>query len=215
MSITRLDDGGQPAAVGPSLRDRKKRRTRERLYDAALQLFAERRYEDVTVDEICDRAEVGRATFFRFFGSKAGLLVEFNHRLAGRIGGRLSDGPDDDAHRGSCGWSRRRSPPPGVRARFRPGDMAREYIRNATASDLRDAAPPELFELVAGIVRSGQESGEFPPGPRCQLRGMDHSGLAVGDHRRLAGHRQRSQPGAGRPTIASASCWPALGRVDG
>ena len=95
MSITRLDDGGQPAAVGPSLRDRKKRRTRERLYDAALQLFAERRYEDVTVDEICDRAEVGRATFFRFFGSKAGLLVEFNHRLAGRIGGRLSDAPDD------------------------------------------------------------------------------------------------------------------------
>ena len=146
--------------MGPSLRDRKKRRTRERLYDAALQLFGERRYEDVTVDEICDRAEVGRATFFRFFGSKAGLLVEFNHRLAGRIAGRLGQAPDDGptaqlwmvqeeivAAWGSSALSTR--------------DMAREYIRNATASDLRDAAPPELFELVAGIVRSGQESGEF------------------------------------------------------
>ena len=34
------------------------------------------------MDDICVRAQVGRATFFRFYGTKAGLLAEFNRRLA-------------------------------------------------------------------------------------------------------------------------------------
>lgn len=34
------------------------------------------------MDDICVRAQVGRATFFRCYGSKAGLLAEFNRRLA-------------------------------------------------------------------------------------------------------------------------------------
>ncbi|MBG6091186.1 TetR/AcrR family transcriptional regulator [Actinomadura viridis] len=53
-----------------SLRDRKRRRAREAIIAAAHELFAERGFDGVTVADIAERAEVGRATFFRHFGDK-------------------------------------------------------------------------------------------------------------------------------------------------
>lgn len=56
------------------LRERKKRRAQEAIVDAAYALFAERGFADVTVTEIAERAEVGRTTFFRYFGDKREVL---------------------------------------------------------------------------------------------------------------------------------------------
>ncbi|HET9691742.1 MAG TPA: helix-turn-helix domain-containing protein, partial [Acidimicrobiales bacterium] len=73
----------------PSRREQTKLANRGRLYDAALDLFAEHGYSEVSVEQICERADVGRATFFRLFGSKGGLLSEFNRRLATDARGRV------------------------------------------------------------------------------------------------------------------------------
>ncbi|WP_432825225.1 TetR/AcrR family transcriptional regulator [Dactylosporangium sp. CA-092794] len=53
-----------------SLRERKQQRAREEIVAAAYDLFAERGYAEVTVADIAERAEVGRTTFFRYFGDK-------------------------------------------------------------------------------------------------------------------------------------------------
>jgi AcrR family transcriptional regulator len=53
-----------------SLRERKQQRAREQIVDAAYALFAERGFAQVTVTDIAERAEVGRTTFFRYFGDK-------------------------------------------------------------------------------------------------------------------------------------------------
>jgi AcrR family transcriptional regulator len=58
----------------PGLRERKKQRTRETIVDVALALFAERGYQQTTVAEIADAAEVSKGTLFVYFPSKEEIV---------------------------------------------------------------------------------------------------------------------------------------------
>lgn len=73
--------------MAESLRARKQERVRETIVDAALALFAERGFDAVTVTDIAARAEVGRSTFFRYFGDKQEVI------FAGAADGILADAP--------------------------------------------------------------------------------------------------------------------------
>src|SRR4051794_23602138 len=55
--------------------DRRVRRTRKLLQDALMALILEQGYEAVTVQDIIDRANVGRSTFYDHFLDKQALLV--------------------------------------------------------------------------------------------------------------------------------------------
>ena len=55
--------------------DRRVRRTKDLLRGALLSLIREKGYERITVQEIIDRADVGRSTFYTHFRDKEDLLV--------------------------------------------------------------------------------------------------------------------------------------------
>ncbi|MEW5852628.1 MAG: TetR/AcrR family transcriptional regulator [Myxococcota bacterium] len=55
--------------------DRRVQRTRQLLTGALLQLILEKGYEDVSVQDIIDRANVGRSTFYAHFADKEDLLI--------------------------------------------------------------------------------------------------------------------------------------------
>jgi AcrR family transcriptional regulator len=55
--------------------DRRVRRTRRLLRGALLELILEKGYDHVTVQDVLDRADVGRATFYAHFHDKDDLLV--------------------------------------------------------------------------------------------------------------------------------------------
>jgi AcrR family transcriptional regulator len=63
---------------------------KDRLIDAAFDLFTERGFEQTTVDDIADRAGVGRTTFFRSFRSKEQVIFPDHERLLGAIRERLA-----------------------------------------------------------------------------------------------------------------------------
>lgn len=58
----------------PGRRQRKATETRLRIFRSALQLFGERGFGNVTVEEITDAADVGKGTFFNYFESKEHVL---------------------------------------------------------------------------------------------------------------------------------------------
>jgi AcrR family transcriptional regulator len=64
-------------AVG--LRERKKARTRRAISEAAISLFLERGYDDVSVVEVAAAAEVSKRTLFAYFPTKDDLVL---HRFA-------------------------------------------------------------------------------------------------------------------------------------
>lgn len=60
----------------PRADDRRVRRTRQLLRDALLALMVEQGYEGLTVQDILDRADLGRATFYTHYQDKQDLLMD-------------------------------------------------------------------------------------------------------------------------------------------
>jgi AcrR family transcriptional regulator len=59
-----------------TLQLRKQKLVHDAIYEAAIDLFAERSFEEVTVEEVALAAGVSRRTFFRYFASKDDLLAQ-------------------------------------------------------------------------------------------------------------------------------------------
>jgi AcrR family transcriptional regulator len=54
--------------------DRRQQRTRRQLSHALVELITEKRFDDITVQNVIDRADVGRSTFYTHFRDKEDLL---------------------------------------------------------------------------------------------------------------------------------------------
>src|SRR5262245_24998643 len=55
--------------------DRRTRRTRQLLREAFLSLLKNKRYEDISVQEIIEQADVARSTFYAHYADKQDLMV--------------------------------------------------------------------------------------------------------------------------------------------
>lgn len=84
-----------PAAAQLPLRERKKLRTRQALIDSALELFGERGFDAVTLNELCDAVEVSKRTFFRNFNSKEDVALAPTQDLWAAFLDVLEDCPAD------------------------------------------------------------------------------------------------------------------------
>jgi AcrR family transcriptional regulator len=73
------------------LREEKKQRTRAALADAALTLFTERGFDQVTVAEVAAAAGVSVNTAFNYFPTKEDLFFDRQGEVEGRLAGWVQD----------------------------------------------------------------------------------------------------------------------------
>src|SRR5258705_7660059 len=143
-----------------------------------MDLFSERGFEAVTVEQICAAADVAKGTFFLHFSSKAALLVEWNRELAAELADRLRD-PRDSRDSALLQY-RMLVEYLGEHWRSRP-DATRALLPQLLVSHASDREEPDrdLLAVVEAVVRRRQEPGEVrrhlsprlgaaaspPPGP--------------------------------------------------
>jgi AcrR family transcriptional regulator len=60
---------------GPGLRERKKLKTRLAIQEHALRLIKDQGYENTTVEQIAEAAEISPSTFFRYFPTKDAVVL--------------------------------------------------------------------------------------------------------------------------------------------
>ena len=82
--------------------DRRQRKTRQAILSAFTELLSKRKYSDITVGEIIEKADVGRATFYAHFETKDFLLKELCRELFCHIFDNLDGFESDHKHIFDC-----------------------------------------------------------------------------------------------------------------
>lgn len=153
-----------PHLAGLGRRQRRAAETRVRLFRSALQLFAERGFPNVTVEDITEAADVGKGTFFNYFQSKDHVLGVMAEIQLGKVREALTlaESGKGTIHSALHHLFFRVGEEPG-----RSPDLARALISSFLASEsVRALIERNLSEgrkIVARVVAAGQRRGEIDP----------------------------------------------------
>jgi AcrR family transcriptional regulator len=149
-------------AEGPDRRQRRSTETRERLFRAALRLFAEKGFAETTVEDVTNAADVGKGTFFNYFPSKEHILIAFSDMQLSKLQATVDQ---------------MRARPEPMRSFFRAmtlrmteepsraPDVVRALLQaNLSSSSVRSVMRERSARaegLLTQLVQIGQERGEF------------------------------------------------------
>jgi AcrR family transcriptional regulator len=157
-----LASGNLPHLQGMGRRQRHGAETRVRLFRCALQLFAERGYPNVTVEDITEAADVGKGTFFNYFESKDQVLSVMAEIQLGKVKEALTQA--EAGQQTICSVLHHLF----LRAAEEPGhspDLARAMLSSFLASEsvrfMAHSLASEGRKMLARIVAAGQERGEI------------------------------------------------------
>lgn len=168
-------DGSEHVTAAPmsGLRERKKQRTREAIQREALRLFDAQGYDETTIEQIAEAADVSPSTFFRYYPTKEDVVLsdDYDPMLAAALLARPSDEPlatslrramvdtmrvlFATAESESLLWSRSKLvlDVPSLRARIHDG-MESMRLELAGAFSLRSGRPSDDLDvhILAGAV---------------------------------------------------------------
>ena len=143
-------------------RERRRVETREKIFRAAMKLFAERGFFNTTTEDITEAADVGQGTFFNYFPTKQHVLSVLSEKQIEKVmaaeheaqSGRV---PIHDVlyhliHRITEEPGRTPALTRSLVAAFVSSDEVRETIRNTFGRGR---------EILAGIIALGQKRGEI------------------------------------------------------
>jgi len=147
-----------PAPSG-GRRERKKALLRQQIIDTAIQMFRERGYEATRIEDINERLDISRTTFFRYFPSKDAVLRDyvFEYRTGVLRATTAGDGP--------VGKRLRDFYLTMARACLNDPPVVRATIRTGVTNPVRSTGFLELyytqFNLLRALIAEGQQRGEI------------------------------------------------------
>ena len=131
----------------PGLRERQRAAAIRRIQEAALDLFDERGFENVTIEEIAEAADVSPSSVYRYLGTKEGIVLydEFDFRLIDAVEAELAAHPPVEAVRRAVA---------SVMAAFfgRDEALARRKLRYALENPHLHAATTQQVDQFAQLV---------------------------------------------------------------
>lgn len=145
----------------PGRRERRTAETRERLFRAALDLFAKKGFAETTVEDITEAADVGKGTFFNYFPSKEHILLAFGEMQLAKLEAAVAEvrtsGESMPQFLRSLGVRMTQEP---VR---NPG-IVRTLLQAYLSTPVREEMmrlQKRVHGLHTEIIRVGQERGEI------------------------------------------------------
>jgi len=151
-------------------RERRTAETRVRLFRSAMRLFAQRGFQNVTVEDITEAADVGKGTFFNYFESKEQVLSVMGEIQLGKVRDVLAraEAGKQPIRTVLRDMFHRIAEEPG-----RSPDMTRALISTFLASPpIRSTLAANLAEgrrMVARMLELGQKRGEVGPSLKPEL----------------------------------------------
>ena len=149
----------QPVAKGR--REKRKRELRARIYNVALELFRTQGFEQTTVAQIAETADIAPATFFNHFQSKNALLGQMTAGVLDTLETMLQEELEtaDSTHDRLLGFATRAAE--GIAE-------TRGLARNVLLELIRAEYEPggqlpylaRVHEPIVALLRSGQNRGE-------------------------------------------------------
>jgi AcrR family transcriptional regulator len=149
-------------SIPSSRRERQSLERRERLFRAALDLFARKGFAETTVEDITNAADLGKGTFFNYFPSKEHIFLAFGEMQLAKLKAAFEE-------------MRSANVPVPVFLRSLGARMTQEPIRNPAIirillkafladSPVRESVMDLQARVIAiqtEIMRLGQERGEI------------------------------------------------------
>jgi len=144
-------------------RERKAAQTRVKLFRCALQLFAERGFPNVTVEDITEAADVVKGTFFNYFASKDHVLSVMPEIQLGKVREALQAAEDGERSIRSIVHDlfAKVSEEPG-----RSPELARALLTAFLSSSINEVLGQNMSEgrrMAGRIFKLGQQRGEVDP----------------------------------------------------
>lgn len=157
-----------PHMKGMRRRARKAAVTRLKLFRSAVQLFAQRGFPNVTVEDITEAADFGKGTFFNYFASKDQVLSVMAEIQLGKVTQALQSAEDGKRSIRSVlhdlFWKICEEP-------GRSPELARAILTAFLSSSIREQLGQHMSDgrrMAAGIFKLGQERGEIDPKLRIE-----------------------------------------------
>ncbi len=184
--------------------ERRRRLLRDDIGRLAIDLFAARGFDEVTVDDIAEAAGISQRTFFRYFASKDAIVLDFARRVDRRLVDAFDARPSGEGAFTALRNAFR------ITSHVEPADRARVVqlarILGRTP-ELQALAHGESMVDTTGLVgRAAARMGVAPTDRRARVLVAAASAVAAVEFQRWA-----DAGGRGDPSEAIADALDVLG----